>query len=66
MDQYRRERGSQTFNPIEKTEAEEMFRLKEIENQSKMSKLQYNANMRTDAFKEKNKSIMSSFLNITN
>lgn len=65
VDHFVRERG-QTGAPMEKTQAEQMLANREREMQEKMMRRQYQSNLQTMAYEEKNKSVLSSFMYLTN
>lgn len=65
VDHFVRERG-QMGPPIEKTQAEQMLANREREMQEKMMRRQHQSNLQTMAYEEKNKSVLSSFMYLTN
>jgi hypothetical protein len=65
MDQLQRERGSANLTPIEKTYAEQMLAEKEAAIQKAMLAKKHQDNLRTMEYAEKNKSVMSSFFQLT-
>ena len=65
VDHFVRERGK-TGPPLDKTEAEKMLAHREREMQQKMMQRQHQSNLKTMHYEEKNKTIMSSFLHLTN
>jgi len=66
MDHLQRERGSMVLTPIEKEKAERMIAEKERALQETMLAKKHAANLRTMEYTEKNKSIMSTFFQLTN
>ena len=65
VDHFVRERG-QMGPPIEKTQAEQILANREREMQEKMMRRQHQSNLQTMAYEEKNKSVLSSFMYLTN
>jgi hypothetical protein len=66
VDQYSRERGGQSLEPLEKTHAEQLLAEKDRVFREQIMKKQHEANLRTMQYEEKNKSVMSSFLQLRN
>jgi hypothetical protein len=66
MDHLQRERGSMVLTPIEKEKAERMIAEKERALQEAMLAKKHAANLRTMEYKEKNKTVMSTFFQLTN
>ena len=66
VDQFMRERGKQTLTPLEKHESEKMLNIKEQQFKEKIMKHEHASNLRTLQNVEKNKSILSNFLQLKN
>jgi hypothetical protein len=66
VDQFMRERGKQSLAPLEKQESEKLLSLKEEQYRQAMLQKQYGANLKTMEYAEKNKSVLSSFLQLKN
>lgn len=66
VDQYSRARSEQMGKPLEKTEAESFLANREREMQEKMMQRQYQSNLKTMEYEEKNKNVMASFLYLGN
>lgn len=66
VDQYNRARAETAGKPLEKTEAETLLANREREMQEKMMQRQYQANLRTMEYEQKNKNVMASFLYLGN
>jgi hypothetical protein len=62
VDHYSRERNKQPLDPMEKQKAEKMLASHEQNLQQQMMQRQYNANLRTMDYAEKNKNVLSSFM----
>ena len=65
-DELRSARGSQMLTPIEKAKAEQMLRERDQKMKEQMIAKQHQSNLRTMEYEEKNKSIISSFLQLRN
>jgi len=65
MDHLQRERGSANLTPIQKTQAEQMIAEKEAAIQKSMLAKKHADNLRSMEYAEKNKSVMSSFFQLT-
>jgi len=65
MDEYRQVRGSQSLTPMEESQARTVLRENNSNYEKIMMQKQYNANLQTMKNEEKNKSILSNFLRIT-
>lgn len=65
VDHFMRERGNQNLTPLEKTQAEKMMEMQQKEHEKMIMKKQYNANLKTIEYEEKNKQVLSNFLRIT-
>ena len=65
VDHFMRERGNQNLTPLEKTQAEKMMEMQQKEHDKMIMKKQYNANLKTMEYEEKNKQVLSNFLRIT-
>ena len=66
VDQYNRARSEQMGVPLEKAEAEAILANREREMQEKMMKRQYQSNLRTMEYEQKNKNVMASFMFLEN
>jgi hypothetical protein len=66
VDHFVRERSRQSLDPMEKQRAEQMLAAKERQMQEEMMKLQYQSNLRTMQYEEKNKAVLSSFMMLEN
>jgi len=64
VDHFMRERGNQNLRPLEKTQAEKMIEMQQKEHDKMIMKKQYNANLKTMEYEEKNKQVLSNFLRI--
>jgi hypothetical protein len=65
MDHLQRERSMVNLTPIEKTQAEQMLADKEAAIQKAMLAKKHTEHLRSMEYAEKNKSVMSSFFQIT-
>ena len=66
VDHFVRERSRQSLDPMEKQKAEQVLAKKEREMQEEMMKRQYQSNLRTMQYEEKNKAVLSSFIMLEN
>lgn len=66
VDHFMRERGSQSLTPLEKQEAERLLQQQDRTYRERMMHKQYESNMKTSRYEEKNKQVMANFLRITN
>ena len=66
IDHFVRERSRQSLDPMEKQRAEQMLAAKERQMQEEMMKRQYQSNLRTMQYEEKNKAVLSSFMMLEN
>ena len=66
VDHFVRERSRQSLDPMEKQRAEQVLAAKERQMQEEMMKRQYQSNLRTMQYEEKNKAILGNFLQLTN
>jgi hypothetical protein len=66
VDQYSRERNKQTLTPIEKQDAERMLSLQEKNYKEAIMRKEYEANLKSYQYAEKNKAILSNFLHLGN
>jgi hypothetical protein len=66
MDQYKRERGNQTLAPLEKESAEQLLYAKDKQYREYILQKEHSANIRSMEYAEKNKTVLSSFLHLTN
>jgi hypothetical protein len=66
VDHFVRERGKQSLVPIDKQEAEMLLQRQDKQYREKMMRKEYESTMKTDNYANKNKSILSRFLQIKN
>jgi predicted phage tail protein len=66
IDQYNRVRGQQTLTPLEKSEAERILSTQEQQFKQRIMKKEYQSNLRTMEYEQKNKTVLSSFLQLRN
>lgn len=66
VDHFMRERGSQSLTPLEKQEAERLLQQQDRTYRERMMHKQYESNLKTSRYEEKNKQVMANFLRITN
>jgi len=66
VDHFVRERSRHSLDPMEKQKAEQVLAAKEREMQEEMMKRQYQSNLRTMQYEEKNKAVLSSFMMLEN
>jgi len=66
VDHFVRERSRHSLDPMEKKRAEQVLAAKEREMQEAMMKRQYQSNLRTMQYEEKNKAVLSSFMMLEN
>jgi hypothetical protein len=66
VDHFVRERSRQSLDPMEKQKAEQVLAAREREMQEEMMKRQYQSNLRTMQYEEKNKAVLSSFMMLEN
>jgi len=66
VDHFMRDRGSQSLTPLEKQEAERVLQAQDRTYRERMMHKQYESNMKTSRYEEKNKRVMANFLRITN
>ena len=66
VDHFVRERSSHSLDPMEKQRAEQVLAAKERQMQEDMMKRQYQSNLRTMQYEEKNKAVLSSFMMLEN
>jgi hypothetical protein len=66
MDQYKQVRGQQTLTPLDKTEAERLLSTQEQEFKQRIMQKEYQSNLRTMEYEQKNKTVLSSFLQLKN
>jgi hypothetical protein len=64
VDHMMRERGGQSLNPLDKTEAEKMLSMQDKEYRERIMQNEYNASLKSMEYAEKNKLVMSSFLQL--
>lgn len=66
IDQYNRVRGQQTLTPLEKSEAEKLLSTQEQQFKQRIMQKEYQSNLRTMEYEQKNKTVLSSFLQLRN
>jgi hypothetical protein len=66
VDHFVRERGKQSLAPIEKQEAEMLLQRQDKQYREKMMRKEYESTLKTNEYADKNKSILSRFLQIKN
>ena len=66
MDHLMRERGRQSLTPIEKAEAERILAMNQKQHETVIMQKQYNSNLKSMEYAEKNKTVLSNFLRLTN
>ena len=66
IDQYNRVRGQQSLTPLEKSEAERMLSTQEQQFKQRIMQKEYQSNLRTMEYEQKNKTVLSSFLQLRN
>lgn len=66
VDHFVRERGKQSLIPIDKQEAEMVLQKQDKQYREKMMRKEYESTMKTNDYANKNKSILSRFLQIKN
>ena len=66
VDHFVRERGKQSLAPIEKQEAERLLQNQDKQYREKMMRKEYDSTIRTNNYADKNKGILSRFLQIKN
>lgn len=66
VDHFVRERGKQSLTPIEKQEAEMLLQRQDKQYREKMMRKEYESTLKTNEYADKNKSILSRFLQIKN
>ena len=66
VDHFMRERGKQPLTPLDKPEAEKMLSLQETQYREHLMKKEHAAKLQTLQYAEKNKTILSSFLQLRN
>jgi len=66
VDHFVRERSRHSLDPMEKQKAEQVLATKERQMQEEMMKRQYQSNLRTMQYEEKNKAVLSSFMMLEN
>ena len=65
VEQMNRERGSQDLTPLKKEKAEKILAEQQRIMKEKMANKEHESNLKTKKYEEKNKSILSSFLQLT-
>jgi hypothetical protein len=66
VDQFMRERGKQTLTPLEKQEAERVLESQDKIFRERMMRKEYEAQLKSSQYSEKNKVVLSNFLRIQN
>jgi len=66
VDHFMRERGKQTLTPLEKQEAETVLASQDKVYRERMMRKEYEAQMKSSQYTEKNKTVLSNFLRIQN
>jgi hypothetical protein len=66
VDHFMRERGKQTLTPLEKQEAERVLASQDKVYRERMMRKEYEAQMKSSQYNEKNKVVLSNFLRIQN
>jgi len=64
-DHLMRERGRQSLNPLEKTDAERLLAQQEQQYRERMLQKEHTSNLRTMQYEEKNRAVLSNFLRLT-
>ena len=65
VDHFMRERGNQSLTPLEKQQAEKLLEKQDRTYRERMMHKQYESNLKTNLYEEKNKHVMANFLRIT-
>jgi len=66
VDHFIRERGKQTLTPLEKQEAEHVLASQDKVYRERMMRKEYEAQLKSSQYTEKNKTVLSNFLRIQN
>jgi len=66
VDQFMRERGKHTLTPLEKQEAERVLESQDKIFRERMMRKEYEAQIKSSQYNEKNKTVLSNFLRIQN
>ena len=66
VDHFKRERGQQSLTPFEKQEAEQILLARDNKYREYILQKEHASNIRSMEYAEKNKTVLSSFLHITN
>ena len=66
VDEFNRERSRHSYEPIEKSQAQKVLDEQEKQMKEKMMRREYEANLQSQRFAEKNKSVLSTFLQLGN
>lgn len=66
VDHFNRERGKQSFEPLQKEHAQRMLDEQERLTKERMIKKEYEANLRTQQYAAKNQSVLATFLQLGN
>lgn len=64
VDQFNRVRGQQDLTPLDKTQAQQQLDIRESQLKEQIMKKEYEAKLQTMKYAEKNKSVLSSFLQL--
>lgn len=62
VDEFNRARSQHSYDPMEKAKADSILQNRELAMKEKMMQREYKAKLQTEAYTEKNKDILSSFL----
>jgi hypothetical protein len=65
-DQYARVRGTQNLTPLEKHKAEKMLSMQENSFKQRIIQKEYQSTLKTMEYEQKNKAVLSSFLQLRN
>jgi hypothetical protein len=66
VDEFNRERSRHSYEPIEKSQAQKVLDEQEKQMKEKMMRREYEANLQSQRFADKNKSVLSTFLQLGN
>lgn len=66
VDHFMRERGKQTLTPLEKQEAEHVLASQDKVYRERMMRKEYEAQLKSSQYNEKNKAVLSNFLRLQN
>ena len=65
-EQYMKVRGQQSITPLEKKEAEKLLSINDEQYRQRIMQKEHESNLKTMIYEEKNKSVLSSFLQLRN